>query len=124
MRKPRSFRKRRSSRFIGPCLDRQWTRGDDDFAQHSQEMTFRSTQVAERHGETTDGLRKRRRQDPRPRRTCRWSTIMTPDEWYYARDNKRVGPHSLADLKRLAAAGILQPTDMVWRAGTTTWIVA
>jgi tetratricopeptide (TPR) repeat protein len=49
---------------------------------------------------------------------------MKPDEWYFARSEKRVGPYSLADLKRLAAAKILQPTDMVWQQGAPKWVVA
>ena len=30
---------------------------------------------------------------------------MSPVEWYYARDNKQMGPVSSLELKRLAAVG-------------------
>ena len=49
---------------------------------------------------------------------------MNPVEWYYARDNKQVGPVSAVDLKQLAAAGQLRPDDLVWREGMTEWSAA
>ncbi|MEN6450758.1 MAG: DUF4339 domain-containing protein [Thermoguttaceae bacterium] len=49
---------------------------------------------------------------------------MTPVEWYYARDNKQMGPVSAAELKRLATAGELRPEDLVWREGMTEWSLA
>ena len=49
---------------------------------------------------------------------------MNPVEWYYARDNKQVGPVSAVDLKQLAAVGKLRPDDLVWREGMTEWSAA
>lgn len=46
---------------------------------------------------------------------------MNPVEWYYARDNKQVGPVSAVDLKQLAASGGLHPDNLVWREGMTEW---
>jgi hypothetical protein len=46
---------------------------------------------------------------------------MSPVEWYYARDNKQMGPVSSIELKRLADAGDLEPNDLVWREGMTEW---
>lgn len=46
---------------------------------------------------------------------------MSPVEWYYARDNKQLGPVSSIELKRLADAGDLEPNDLVWREGMTEW---
>lgn len=49
---------------------------------------------------------------------------MPPIDWYYARENKQMGPVSSAELKRLAADGELQPDDLVWREGLTEWAPA
>ncbi len=49
---------------------------------------------------------------------------MSPIEWYYARDNKQMGPVSSVELKRLAAAGSIAPDDLVWREGMTEWAAA
>jgi len=49
---------------------------------------------------------------------------MNPVEWYYARENKQVGPVSSLELKRLATAGQLRPEDLVWREGMTEWSLA
>ena len=49
---------------------------------------------------------------------------MSPVEWYYARENRQMGPVSPAELKRLAAAGELGPDDLVWREGMTEWSAA
>src|SRR5262245_38062598 len=38
-------------------------------------------------------------------------------DWYYLRNNQKVGPFSVVQLQQLLAAGQLQPTDMVWRQG-------
>jgi Fe-S oxidoreductase len=45
-------------------------------------------------------------------------------QWYYARNNQRVGPLSSAQLKALAAAGTLTPADRVLRVGTKKWVPA
>lgn len=42
-------------------------------------------------------------------------------EWYFAKDDEPFGPVSTADLKRLAAVGLLQPTDLVWKNGMQAW---
>jgi GYF domain 2 len=49
---------------------------------------------------------------------------MSQVEWYYARDNRQVGPVSSAELKRLATLGELGPDDLVWREGMTEWAAA
>jgi hypothetical protein len=49
---------------------------------------------------------------------------MTTVEWYYARDNKQLGPVSAAELKRLSAGGELLPDDLVWREGMSEWSAA
>ncbi len=45
-------------------------------------------------------------------------------QWYYARNNRKSGPVSSAELRRLVAAGQLQPTDMVLKKGHQKWIPA
>ncbi|MBI3824029.1 MAG: DUF4339 domain-containing protein [Planctomycetes bacterium] len=41
--------------------------------------------------------------------------------WYYARDQKPIGPVSLAALKELFAKGELVPTNLVIQAGGKQW---
>ena len=41
--------------------------------------------------------------------------------WYYARNDQRFGPVEEAELRRLAAAGQLSPTDLVWRQEFPDW---
>jgi hypothetical protein len=38
-------------------------------------------------------------------------------QFYVARDNKRLGPFSAAQLRRFASDGLLRPTDTVWKEG-------
>ena len=45
-------------------------------------------------------------------------------EWYYAKDGKQEGPVSAAQLRQLASAGKLDPTDMVFKIGTKDWVEA
>ena len=45
-------------------------------------------------------------------------------EWYYAAGNERHGPVSAPDLKKLADAGTLKPTDLVWKDGMADWVPA
>jgi hypothetical protein len=45
-------------------------------------------------------------------------------EWYYAKDGKQQGPISMAQLRQLASSGRLEPTDMVFKTGTTDWVDA
>jgi len=44
--------------------------------------------------------------------------------WYYAKNNERHGPVSLADVRRLLASGNLQPTDLVWAEHLPGWVAA
>jgi hypothetical protein len=39
------------------------------------------------------------------------------DNWYYATDERKLGPFSSAQLKELAAAGQLLPSHTVWKEG-------
>lgn len=41
--------------------------------------------------------------------------------WYYAKNDQRFGPVEEAELHRLAAAGQLSPTDLVWRQDLPDW---
>jgi CHAT domain-containing protein len=43
------------------------------------------------------------------------------DCWYYAQDQKKMGPVSLAQLRSLRAEGGLQPEAMVFQEGTLKW---
>ena len=45
-------------------------------------------------------------------------------EWYYAKDGKQEGPVSAAQLRHLASAGKLDPTDMVFKIGSKDWVEA
>jgi Fe-S oxidoreductase len=45
-------------------------------------------------------------------------------EWYFARNNKKVGPISAAQMKKHFAAGELKPTDMVLQSGARKWVTA
>jgi hypothetical protein len=46
------------------------------------------------------------------------------DEWYYTRQGQQQGPVAAAQLKQLAAAGQLLPTDLVWKEGLANWVAA
>jgi TM2 domain-containing membrane protein YozV len=45
-------------------------------------------------------------------------------EWYYSVDGDRQGPIGGAELKKLAEAGTLKPTDLVWKDGMADWVQA
>lgn len=45
-------------------------------------------------------------------------------DWYYSVDGDRQGPVTAADLKKLADAGTLKATDLVWKDGMTDWAPA
>jgi TM2 domain-containing membrane protein YozV len=45
-------------------------------------------------------------------------------EWYYSVDEGRQGPVAAAELKKLADAGTLKPTDLVWKDGMADWAPA
>ena len=42
-------------------------------------------------------------------------------EWHYTSGGQQVGPVSAAELKSLARAGKLAPTDMLWKEGMSEW---
>jgi hypothetical protein len=44
--------------------------------------------------------------------------------WYYTRQGKAMEPVSEGELKKLAASGGLQPTDLVWKEGMAKWVRA
>lgn len=46
------------------------------------------------------------------------------DEWYYGIGDKRLGPVSSLELKRLADAGQLGAGDLVWKEGMAQWAPA
>lgn len=46
------------------------------------------------------------------------------DQWYYAKESKRCGPCSYADLKRMVQARKLLPNDMVYNDGAGKWVSA
>lgn len=46
------------------------------------------------------------------------------DEWYYAEDQRRVGPLTRSDLEKLFKNGTLKPDDLVWKEGYRDWIPA
>ena len=41
--------------------------------------------------------------------------------WYYALNGQRAGPVEDAELRRLAMAGAVAASTLVWRAGMETW---
>jgi hypothetical protein len=45
-------------------------------------------------------------------------------EWYYQHNGQKHGPVSGASLKQLAAAGKLQPTDLIWKEGMAKGVPA
>ena len=45
-------------------------------------------------------------------------------EWHYSKNGKQYGPVTAAELKALAQAGTLTPSDMVWKEGMAEWRTA
>lgn len=45
-------------------------------------------------------------------------------DWFYAKDDQRLGPVSEQELKGLATDGKLRPNDLVWRDGMPDWVEA
>src|SRR5436190_7368165 len=45
-------------------------------------------------------------------------------EWYYSVGGDRQGPVTAAELKKLAEAGTLKATDLVWKDGMPDWVQA
>ncbi|MFO0968856.1 MAG: DUF4339 domain-containing protein [Gemmataceae bacterium] len=48
----------------------------------------------------------------------------TKTQWFYTRQRRRIGPVSSAQLRELAARGLLAPTDMLLREGQAKWVPA
>ncbi len=46
------------------------------------------------------------------------------DLWYYTKNGTQQEPVTVSELKRLAAARVLRPTDLVWREGMAEWAEA
>jgi hypothetical protein len=46
------------------------------------------------------------------------------DQYYFSQDNTPSGPFSAAEMRRLAAAGRIRPTDPVWKEGTGQSVLA
>ena len=46
------------------------------------------------------------------------------DQWYYSRNGQRFGPVSAGQLKQLASASQLLPTDALWKEGLKDWVPA
>ncbi|OHB67360.1 MAG: hypothetical protein A2V70_06500 [Planctomycetes bacterium RBG_13_63_9] len=49
---------------------------------------------------------------------------MSAAEWYYAQEDKQIGPVSPAQMRQLAGAGVLRPDDLVWSEGMKQWAPA
>lgn len=47
-----------------------------------------------------------------------------PAEFYVAKNNQRLGPMTLSQLRGMAAAGQLAPNDPVWKPGMANWVPA
>ncbi|MCH7727497.1 MAG: DUF4339 domain-containing protein [Planctomycetes bacterium] len=45
-------------------------------------------------------------------------------EWYYVKKGKKLGPIGFTDLKKLASARTLLPSDLVWVKGMSDWVAA
>lgn len=45
-------------------------------------------------------------------------------QWYYAKGDRKIGPITAAELKRLAQNSELLPDDLVWREGLRDWTAA
>lgn len=43
-------------------------------------------------------------------------------DWYYQRNNQKLGPCSIVHLLQLLAAEQIQPNDLVWREGMAQWL--
>lgn len=44
--------------------------------------------------------------------------------WYYAKNDRQLGPVPPSELRRLATTGGLMPTDLIWREGMDGWAPA
>ncbi len=46
---------------------------------------------------------------------------MAGNEWYYAQDNRQLGPVTMEALIEMIRQGHVQPTDLVWTESMTEW---
>ena len=44
------------------------------------------------------------------------------DQWYVGRNGQKAGPYTTEQLKQMAAAGQLVPTDLLWKQGLEQWV--
>ncbi|MDR0704120.1 MAG: DUF4339 domain-containing protein [Planctomycetaceae bacterium] len=49
---------------------------------------------------------------------------MASQQWYYRKGTARFGPVASADIKKMAAEGKLEPTDLLRGVGMTEWVSA
>lgn len=47
-----------------------------------------------------------------------------PTQWYISRDQQKVGPFSLDEIKQLASLGILRKTEFILTEGSQRWVAA
>ena len=74
------------------------------------------------------GLTPERDQTCRPTETPGMQGAKMSDQasrgWYYKHDERTAGPTSAGELKKLAASGQLQPSDLVRKEGVSQWVPA
>jgi len=46
------------------------------------------------------------------------------DEWYYVHNGQATGPVTIQQMQANARAGVLKPTDQVWREPMPNWVAA
>jgi len=46
------------------------------------------------------------------------------EEWFYSQNGQQAGPVDFGALQRMAAAGQLHPSDLVWKQGMANWAAA
>lgn len=46
------------------------------------------------------------------------------EQWFYTCEGKQMDPVAAAELKQLAAGGLLKPEDLVWKEGMPRWVPA
>ena len=44
------------------------------------------------------------------------------DQWYVGRNGQKAGPYTTEQLRQMAAAGQLVPSDLLWKQGLETWV--
>lgn len=48
----------------------------------------------------------------------------SPADWFYTKNGQKVGPLAEEQLEQLVVSGQVPATDMVWKAGMPTWVIA